>query len=88
MLDGQRIHAGVFVDAGVALAIVYGAREMGREFADEAVIGEPEVSEFEGEADEVGEEGGGEEAAVNEDGAVDVGVGYHGEGGGLGRLVW
>lgn len=85
MLNSERVHAGVFVDARVAFAGVDGAREVRGEFADEAVVGEAEVAELEGEADEVREEGGGEEAAVDEDGPVDVRVGYDGEGGGLGR---
>ena len=47
------------------------------------MIGEAEVAQLEGEADEVGEEVWGVDAAVDEDGAVDVGVGEGGEGGGL-----
>ena len=81
MLDSEGVDGGIFVDAGVALAAVEGACERGAEFADEAVVGEAEVAELEGEADEVGEEVGGVDAAVDEDGAVDVGVGEVGEGG-------
>jgi hypothetical protein len=44
------------------------------------VVGEPEVAELEGEADEVDEEVRGVDAAVDEDGAVDVRVGEGGEG--------
>ena len=91
MLHGEGVHAGVFVDAGVAFAGVDGACEVGRQFADEAVVGEAEVAELEGEAEEGGEEGGGEGAAVDEDGAVEVGVGEDGEGGGLmgvSGVVW
>jgi hypothetical protein len=47
---------------------------------DEAVVGEPEVAQLEREADEVDEEVGGVDAAVDEDGAVDVRVGEGGEG--------
>ena len=47
------------------------------------MVREAEVAQFEGEAYEVGEEVGGVDAAVDEDGAVDVGVG---EGGESGRL--
>jgi hypothetical protein len=47
------------------------------------VVGEAEVAQFEREADEVDEEVGGVDAAVDEDGAVDVGVRESGEGRGL-----
>lgn len=45
-----------------------------RELADEAVVGDAEVAEFESEADEMGDEIGGVDATVDEDGAVDVGM--------------
>lgn len=44
------------------------------------MVGETQVAQLEGEADEVREEVGCVDAAVNEDGAVDVGVGEGGEG--------
>lgn len=44
------------------------------------MVREAEVAELECEAYEVGEEVGGVEAAVDEDCAVDVGVGEWGEG--------
>ena len=47
------------------------------------MIGEPEVAQFEGEADKVREEVGRVDAAVDEDGTVDVGMREGGEGGGL-----
>lgn len=80
MLYCERIDGGVFVDARVAFAAVEGAGERGGEFADQAVVGEAEVAQLEGEADEVGEEVGGVDAAVDKDGAVDIGVGEGGEG--------
>jgi hypothetical protein len=43
------------------------------------VVGEAEVAQLEREADEVGKEVGGVDAAVDEDGAVDVGMGEGGE---------
>jgi hypothetical protein len=64
----------------VTLATVQRARERGRQFADQAVVREAEVAQLEGEADEVDEEVGGVDAAVDEDGAVDVGMGERGEG--------
>lgn len=64
----------------MAFAAVKGASERGAEFADEAVVWEAEVAEFECEADEVDEEVGGVDTAVDKDGAVDVGVGEGGEG--------
>lgn len=79
MRDGERIHARVFVYARVALAAVQAAGQRGGEFADQAVVWEPEVAQFEGEADKVGEEVWGVQAAVDEDGAVDVGVRESGE---------
>ena len=68
-------------------AAVERACERGAELADEAVVGETEVAQLEGEADEVDEKVGGVDAAVDEDGAVDVGVGEGGEGGGLLRSL-
>jgi hypothetical protein len=70
----------VVMQTGVALSCVEGACESGGEFADESVVREAEVAELECEAYEVGEEVGGVEAAVDEDCAVDVGVGEWGEG--------
>jgi hypothetical protein len=64
----------------VSLAAIQGTCECGAEFAYEPVVGQAEVAEFEGEADEVDEEVWGVDAAVDEDGAVDVGVGECGEG--------
>jgi len=87
VLHGEGVHGGVFVDAGVALAAVQRACQRGAEFADEAVVWEAEVAQFEREADEVDEEVRGVDAAVDEDGAVDVGVGEGGEGRGLWGLL-
>lgn len=75
VLDGEGVDARVFVNAGVAFAAVYGACKVRREFADESMVRQAEVAELKHEADEVSEEGGGVMAAVDEDGAVDVGVG-------------
>lgn len=43
------------------------------------MVGESEIAQFEREADKVGQEVWGVDAAVDKDGAVDVGVGYGGE---------
>lgn len=72
MRDGEVVDGSVKVQAGVALARVEAACEGEGEFADEAVVGDAEVAELEGEADEVGDEVGGVDAAVDEDGAIDV----------------
>lgn len=56
MLDGEGVHARVFIDARVAFAAVDGTCEVRGEFADEAVVRQAEVSELEDESDEVGEE--------------------------------
>ena len=85
MLDCETVDRRFFVETGVAFAGIQGACERRREFADEAVVWEPEVAELKREADEVGYEVWGVDAAVDEDGTVDVGVGYGGEGGRLRR---
>lgn len=72
MRDGEVVDGSVKVQAGVAFARVEAAGEGEGELADEAVVGDAEVAELEGEADEVGDEVGGVDAAVDEDGAVDV----------------
>ena len=74
MLDCERIYSWVFVHATVSFAAVQRACKRGGQFADQAMIGEAEVAQFEREADEVDEEVWGVDAAVDEDGAVDVGV--------------
>lgn len=91
--DGRRqgggnllVHLRVLVQAGVALAAVEAAGQRGRQLADEAVVRDAEVAELEGEADEVGDEVWRVDAAVDEDGAVDVGVVGGGIDGGLGPL--
>ena len=71
---GKHVYARIFVDAGVTFATVEGACQLGREFADQAVVGEAEIAQFEREADEVCEEVRGMDAAIDEDGAIDVGV--------------
>jgi len=80
VLDGERVHGRVFVDARVALAAIQRTRQRGRQFAYEAVVGQTQVAQLEREADEVDEEVGRVDAAVDEDGAVDVGVREGGEG--------
>jgi len=72
--DGEIVDGGVVVEARVALARVEAASERGGELAHEAVVRDAEVAQLEGEADEVGDEVGGVDAPVDEDGAVDVGV--------------
>lgn len=74
MLDGESVDGGIFVHARVALAAIQRACKCGAEFADEAVVGQAEVAQLEGEADEVGEKVRRVDAAVYEDGAVNVGV--------------
>lgn len=85
--DGEVVDGGVVVQPGVALARVEGAGEREGELADEAVVRDAEVAQLEGEADEVGDEVGGVDAAVDEDGAVDVGVAGRGVDGRLGVLA-
>ena len=80
MGHGERVHARVLVDAGVALAAVQAACQSWGELANQSVVGEAEVAQLEGEADEVREEVGRVDAAVDKDGAVDVGVREGGEG--------
>jgi hypothetical protein len=75
MLHRERIHGGILVYARVTLAAIQAACERGREFANQAVVWETEIAQLEREADEVDEEVGGVDAAVDEDGTVDVGVG-------------
>jgi hypothetical protein len=58
----------------VPLTTVQAACERGREFADQAVVWKAEVAQLEREADEVDEEVGGVDAAVDKDGAVNVRV--------------
>lgn len=72
MRDSEIVDGRVEVQAGVAFTRVQAAGEGEGEFADEAVVGDAEVAELEGEADEVGDEVGSVDAAVDEDGAVDV----------------
>ena len=74
ILDGESIHGLILVDTGMAFAGVQAACEWGAEFADETMVRDSQVAEFQGEAHEVGEEVGGVDAAVNEDGTVDVGM--------------
>ena len=51
----------------MALAGIEAACEGGRELSDEAVVVYAEVAELEGEADEVGDEVGSVDAAVDKD---------------------
>lgn len=80
MPHSEFVDGHVIVEAGVAFARVQGSCESGRELADESVIGEAQVAQFEGEAYEARQEVGGVQAAVDEDGAVDVWVRGRGEG--------
>jgi hypothetical protein len=83
VLYSKVIDAWVFVDTRVTFASIQGTSKGWGEFADQTVVWETEVAEFEREPDQVGEEVGGVDAAVDEDGAVDVGVRDSGEGRGL-----
>lgn len=74
MLDGEGVNGGIFVDAGVAFTTVQGAGEGGGQLANQAVVREPEVAQLQCKADEVREEVGCVNAAVDEDGAVYVRV--------------
>lgn len=74
MGDGEVVDGRVVVETGVALAGVEGAGEGEGELADEAVVRDAEVAQLEGEADQVGDEVGRVDPAVDEDGPVDVGM--------------
>lgn len=65
----------------MSFAAIEGAGKRKGKLADEAVVGNTEVTQLEGKGDEVGEEVWGVEAAVDKDGAVDVGVGQGAKGG-------
>ncbi|KAJ6441589.1 hypothetical protein O9K51_05140 [Purpureocillium lavendulum] len=68
-----RSHKVLFEDAAHDPREDVGATgERGRQLADEAVVRDAEVAELEGEADEVGDEVWGVDAAVDEDGALVV----------------
>jgi hypothetical protein len=58
---------GVVIEAGMALAGIETACKGGRELSDEPVIVYAEVAELEGKADEVGDEVGSVDAAVDKD---------------------
>lgn len=53
------------------ISSIQASREGTREFANEAVVGNAEIAEFECEADEVGDEVGCMESGIDEDSAVD-----------------
>jgi hypothetical protein len=72
--DSQVVDCVVVVEPGMALPRVERPGESEGQFPDEAVVGNAEVAQLEGEADKMGDEVWGVNAAVDEDGSVDVGV--------------
>ena len=75
MLYGKVVHCRIFIDARVSLTAIQRACKCRRKLADETVVRQSKVAEFEGEADKVGEEVWGMNTAIYENGAVDVGMG-------------
>ena len=73
-MDGKGVNTCILVDARVAFAAVQAPGKRGRELADKPVVGKPQVAQLERKADEVRQEVGRVDAAIDEDGAVDVGV--------------
>ena len=80
MLNSEVIHCLVIVDTRMAFTTVQTTGERRAELANEAMVRYPEIAELEGKAYEVGQEVRGVNTAVDEDSAVDVGMGKSPEG--------